>query len=54
MITSSMSTRLGESTLDGRNVYCVVHVPAEGDDLLIGRIQRDAMRIRRRLPGSRV
>jgi UDP-GlcNAc:undecaprenyl-phosphate GlcNAc-1-phosphate transferase len=41
--------QLGESTLDGRNVYCVVHVPAEGNDLLIGRIRRDAMRIRRRL-----
>jgi len=45
--------QLGISGTDGRNVYCVVHIPAEGNDQLIGRIQRDAMRIRRRLVRER-
>ena len=29
------------SATDGRNVYCVVHVPANGDEHLIGKVQRD-------------
>ena len=48
---------LGSSRTDGRNVYCVVHIASEGNDQLIGKIQRDAMRIRRRLarqPGVEV
>jgi len=42
---------------DGRNVYCVVHIPAKGNDRLIGRIRRDVVRIKRRLarqPGIEV
>lgn len=49
--------QLGNPHSDERNVYCVVHIPAEGNDQLIGRIQRDAMRIRRQLakqPGVEV
>ncbi len=34
------------------NVYCIVHIPDEGDEHLLGRIQRDARRIRRRLAGQ--
>lgn len=45
--------QLGSSRTDGHNVYCVVHIPSEGNDQLIGRIQRDAMRIKRRLAKQR-
>jgi hypothetical protein len=41
--------QMGTSSGDECRVYCVVHIPAEGDDPLIGRIQRDALRIKRRL-----
>lgn len=36
-------------TGDGRDFYCVVHVPVEGNDQLIGFVHRDARRLRRRL-----
>lgn len=36
---------------DGRNVYVVVEIPANGDEHLIGRIQRDALRLKKRLAG---
>ncbi len=41
--------QMAASGSDECRVYCVVHIPAEGDDPLIGRIQRDALRIKRRL-----
>lgn len=37
------------SATDGRNVYCVAHIPVDGDEFLIGKIRRDAVRIKRRL-----
>jgi UDP-GlcNAc:undecaprenyl-phosphate GlcNAc-1-phosphate transferase len=40
---------VNNSRSDGRNVYFVVHVPADGDEHLIGMIQRDALRLKRRL-----
>lgn len=33
----------------GREVYCVVHVPNIGDEHLIGAVRRDVLRMRRRL-----
>ncbi len=39
------------SASDGRNLYCVVHVPVSGDERLIGKIQRDASAIRKLLTG---
>jgi UDP-GlcNAc:undecaprenyl-phosphate GlcNAc-1-phosphate transferase len=36
---------------DGRNVYCVVHVPVNGDERLIGKVQRDASAIKKLLTG---
>lgn len=41
------------SSREERRVYCVVHIPTEGNDQLIGRIQRDALRIKRRLAKQR-
>ncbi|WP_374682218.1 MraY family glycosyltransferase [Accumulibacter sp.] len=38
---------------DGRNVYCVVHVPVNGDERLIGKVQRDASAIKKHLLGQR-
>ncbi len=49
--------QVGTSSSDGRSVYCVVHIPAEGNDRLIGRIRSDSLRIKRRLarqPGVEV
>jgi hypothetical protein len=43
---------MDRSSTDGRNVYCVVHIPTEGDEQLIGNIQRDARRIKRRIAGQ--
>ncbi|MCM8594280.1 MraY family glycosyltransferase [Accumulibacter sp.] len=37
---------LDRSASDGRNAYCVVHIRAEGDEQLIGRIRRDAQRLK--------
>ena len=37
------------SATDGRNVYCVVHVPANGDERLIGKVQRDVSAIKKHL-----
>jgi UDP-GlcNAc:undecaprenyl-phosphate GlcNAc-1-phosphate transferase len=42
---------MDSSSVDGRSVYCIVHVPTEGDEHLIGRIQRHAERLRRQLAG---
>ncbi len=44
--------QMDRSANDGRNVYCVVHIHADGDEHLIGRIQRDARRIKRRIAGQ--
>lgn len=41
--------RAERSREDGRNIYCLVHIPVVGSDHLIGIIQRDALRVRRRL-----
>lgn len=41
--------RAERSAGDGRNVYCLVHIPVVGSDHLIGIIHRDALRVRRRL-----
>ncbi len=43
---------IDRSATDGRNVYCVVHIHADGDEHLIGKIQRDARRIKRRIAGQ--
>ena len=48
---------VGAVANDGCNVYCVVHISADGNDQLIGRIQREASSIRKRLarqPGVEV
>ncbi|RDE50919.1 MAG: undecaprenyl/decaprenyl-phosphate alpha-N-acetylglucosaminyl 1-phosphate transferase [Candidatus Accumulibacter meliphilus] len=37
------------SATDGRNVYCVVHVPANGDEHLIGKVQRDVSAMKKHL-----
>ncbi len=39
------------SSTDEGDVYCVVHIPAEGNDRLIGKIRRDTARIKRGLAG---
>ncbi|MEF8700728.1 MAG: MraY family glycosyltransferase [Candidatus Accumulibacter sp. UW26] len=41
-----------QATPGSENVYCIVHIPDEGDEHLLGRIQRDARRIGRRLAGQ--
>ena len=41
--------RTDRSTSDGRNLYCVVRVPAAGNDPLIGAVRRGALRVRRLL-----
>jgi hypothetical protein len=43
---------MDRSATDGRNVYCVVHIHTDGDEQLIGNIQRDARRIKRRIAGQ--
>ena len=43
---------MDRSSTDGRNVYCVVHIHTDGDEQLIGNIQRDARRIKRRIAGQ--
>jgi len=45
--------QMAASSSEERRVYCVVHIPTEGNDQLIGRIQRDALRIKRRLAKQR-
>lgn len=45
------------SSPDGRNTYCVVHIPINGDEQMIGTVHRDTLRVRRRLarqPGVEV
>lgn len=41
------------SRSDGRNVYCVVHIPVDGDERLMGKIRREAVAIKQRLVGQR-
>lgn len=45
--------QMAASSSQERRVYCVVHIPTEGNDQLIGRIQRDALRIKKRLAKQR-
>ena len=41
--------QVNSSVTDGRNVYCVVHVPANGDERLVGKVRRDVSAIRKHL-----
>lgn len=34
---------------DGRNVYCVINIPSAGNEHLIGKIRRDALRMKKRI-----
>ena len=40
------------SATDGRNVYCVVHIPVNGDEQVIGEVRRAALAIKQRLAGQ--
>jgi len=43
----------GQSRSDGRNVFCVVSVPVNGNESLIGKVQRDVSAIRKDLAAQR-